>query len=137
MGQDENKNSSKKRSSEYEEKLHIDGSLDDVLMASFQKGKGQWHFKSGEPLPQLDPDNYIVTSITCNTGTLNDFLLHYIYYIVNDKFDNPINIKSENSKTFAVLGFPLRLKNSNGAEFTIQLRNGNESYDFIISYIKV
>lgn len=137
MKQSDNKDSGKKRNSEYEEKLHINGSLDDVLMASFQKGKGEWRFKSGMPLPKLDPDNYIVANINCNTGNINDILLRYIYYIGDKKFDNPINTQIEGAKTFAALAFPLRIKNSNGAEFILELKNNKADYDFVISYIKI
>ena len=137
MKQSDNKGPGKKRNSEYEEKLHINGSLDDVLMASFQKGKGEWHFKSGAPLPKLDPDNYIVANINCNTGTVNDILLRYIYYIGDKKFDNPVNTQIEGATTFAALAFPLRIKISNGAEFILELKNNKADYDFVISYIKI
>ncbi len=133
---------SKERASKYEDtRLYINGSLDGVLMATFPKiVKGMWHFKSGEALPKIEPKNYLLLSIDCLIGTIDDFEIKIRYKEGDDsKYINMLFVTANNyacnqKRTKATFRYPINLSGKEIVLIEINPLKIQKEYDFNIVY---
>lgn len=113
-------------------------------MDNIIKPKDEWHFKSGEKLPNLEAGNYTIKYIKCNVNSFTDFFL-WIWYRQGNALKrmsfNPIDLKNltypfPNNLNEGIAHSPLNLIGYYDLKFEVQLIGNNEEYDFVIGYSK-
>jgi|GEM_PF-4540067 len=128
--------------STYDDKLSIPGSLSNVFkFLTPEIKKGQWIFKSGQPLPDIKPGKYILKSIQCSNDNLLNISILFKGMVSSMRIFKTFSLciaegvnYYDHYKTSAECQYALNLLRWKNITPEVVIINQKEEFDFIIHY---